>query len=122
MSEWHRPNGQCSVCLGGAVMAQTFQTDPTRRAGPSHFTSDVGAYSKTEVQLLALNKFRLGCINEAFTYLYQCYKANKYNPYTPKNEHLFNSISRTIMPHKNDPKQFHKDMRKLARDLEKAGY
>lgn len=57
------PNGKCTVCLAGSVIAGTLGVSPKKDAEPLDF----GA--KTRAALRALNYFREGSIDSAFAAL-----------------------------------------------------
>lgn len=103
MGDWHRPNGKCLVCLAGSVMAKTLEAPMHKRWWPKDFPDQGG-------KLIALDRFRRGDVDIAFEALGFHYSAADRLTY------------RSICPYSRDPKQFRKDMFKLARDLEKAGY
>jgi len=57
MEAWHEPRrGRCRVCLAGAVMARTLNVPADQIRYPFDFPHDI------EVQLAALNKFRVGLV------------------------------------------------------------
>lgn len=56
MGTWHQPNGHCSVCFGGAVMAGTFKMPRTLSIAPYHFRV------KISNKLSALDSLRTGRI------------------------------------------------------------
>lgn len=61
MMDWHRPNGKCSVCFAGAVMAMTYHTDPKKYLMPS--SRDMkGVNQKSISRLASLNAARTGAI------------------------------------------------------------
>lgn len=57
MSHWHKANGQCAVCLAGAVIANRIN-DPTVTLAPSSFPIE------TMQRLTALDLFRAGYMKE----------------------------------------------------------
>lgn len=61
LAVWHLPSadGVCLVCLGGAVIAQTFGQSRTFESVPSDLDS------RTDIILGALDLLRLGRIDEA---------------------------------------------------------
>ena len=64
MEIWHRPlSGKCTVCLAGAVMAQTLESNKTMMLSPAKFDQDT--YSK----LHALDYFRSGYIDDGLNCL-----------------------------------------------------
>lgn len=56
MDDWHQPNGKCSVCFAGGVMAQSLKQSPFSSVVPSDFDMN------THIKLLAINEFREGYI------------------------------------------------------------
>ncbi len=103
METWHTPNSQCAVCLGGAVMAQTFGKGSGYIGSPTDFPWNTGD------KFYALNLFRQGNCDQAFGWLsLERYAGQKFN--------------RNIVEYDDDPTAFKRDMRKLAADLEEAGY
>lgn len=104
MSLWHDPGaieGKCSVCLAGAVMAQTEGLSIDRYKYPS---SGDPFYLKYN----ALNYFRVGEISDGLT----CLKIKRPAgiPY-----------SIVVAPHVTNPTQFHTDMESLAALLGRHG-
>lgn len=57
MYRWHEPNGKCTVCLAGSVMARTLERDPSDDCGPTSFDD-----ARTRDRLYALNFLRQGDI------------------------------------------------------------
>jgi len=114
MATWHdKNNGEyCEVCFAGAVMARTLEVSIDSAASPSGVQNRVTAYfpQTTNGKLDALDDFREGNCEAGFTGMrLDSHKGVKFNRHVP----LYNI---------DDPKQFHDAMRKLARDLKKAGY
>ena len=121
MANWHYPGeGSCSVCLAGSVMAQTLQADPLEALSPSDMNPyPISFLTKTEVQLRSLNRFREGSVTGAFEKLtnVKTYNKPRYRKYI-----LFSRLDREIVDYAVDKTKFKRQMRKLAGDLEKAGY
>lgn len=61
MDHWHAPNGKCSVCFAGAVMAKCDGVRPSEYIGPSDFSG------RSERALRALNFVRLYSFAEMFS-------------------------------------------------------
>lgn len=65
MSKWHEPNGKCSVCLAGSVIAKTLKVNPGNYITPYGQTlkdTEVVFSYETDKALLALNSLRRGDI------------------------------------------------------------
>ena len=109
MSMWHVPtlDDACFVCLAGSVMAKTLKLDSAKEIDKDNF-SDSFSESITN-KLLAINDMREGNMMTAFTRLR--YSRNRGDKFT-----------RNITDYRVDKVLFKKQMRTLARDLEKAGY
>jgi hypothetical protein len=57
MGDWHKPYPEyCSVCLAGAVMAQTINMSPKKLGVPSSFSKEISG------KLLALDAIRRGFV------------------------------------------------------------
>lgn len=102
MSTWHRPNGQCSVCLAGAVMSQTMQVPASKKIGPYDFKNQ-----NIRAKLFALNAFRGGFVGDGLTDM------GIENPLLTQ--------TANVTSYNRDPIQFKSDMRRLASLLSKAG-
>lgn len=100
MGAWHEPNGKCSVCLAGAVMAQSLYGERSKAFIPSDF-------GPNELKLRALDDFRCGYINEAFMQL------GMKHPGLPE---YFE-----VAQYRGNPQKFKKNMRQLATLLAKEG-
>lgn len=103
MDIYHSPDrDKCSVCLTGAIMAQTLKV-------PSdvHITPDNYAFvnSDTQKKLYAINMFRLGMVREPVDAM-----GLPYNGLS----------SRSILPYECGPKQFKAGIRQLIKDLKAA--
>lgn len=102
MSVWHEPNGKCSVCMAGAIMAQRLNCDPGKELAPWQdglFDAD------TRGKLDAVDWFRMGCVDMGLhgmgiDRIYPDQKVTDYH---------------------RDRSQFKRDMRKLASLLAKEG-
>jgi hypothetical protein len=104
MYVWHRPidadGVRCAVCFAGSVMATSLKAALISYFAPADFISSR--------QLYALNYLRHGYVRSAARVL----EVDKDNA-AP--------FIRYVTPYADSPTQFKKDMRKLAKDLEKAG-
>ena len=100
MGVWHGTviSGKCGVCFAGGIIAHSFGTDPSVKTHPRNFHS----YS----QQYALDELRTGNVTCALSYV--GLNPNKFS-------------NRSITLYRNDKRQFKKEMRALARDLEQAG-
>lgn len=58
MEVWHVPNGKCSVCLGGAVLAMTYAMSPKKHLNPWR----CGISARAADRIGALNAIRRGGI------------------------------------------------------------
>lgn len=54
MNEWHKPNGNCRVCMAGAVIARTLGVAPTLEANPNNMEDP------RQGQLFAIDSMRTG--------------------------------------------------------------
>ena len=109
MFTWHSPrsyySNACSVCLAGAVMAQSLNTPLRERRRPADFDEH------TANSLKALDWFRLGYLRYGLVVLGH------------KDEARLESIEdRSITPHDVDPTEFFSDMMSTHRYLLKMGY
>ena len=111
MNRWHHPmGGKCSVCLAGSVIAQTLGEDPA--IDTDHDEIDVDAEGLGD-KLSALNDFRMGDVH--------------WGVHTMLGESTVRGLpeelhTALIAPYDAaDPEAFHRDMAKLADDLEAAG-
>ncbi len=106
MGTWHTPHGKkCTVCLAGAVMAKTLKTLPTDYRTPDSFDT------RTMLALEGLDSFRTGWMESGLEY---CGVKER-----PRNAHLF--LDRDVPQYRKNRQGFHRAMRKMARDLRKAG-
>lgn len=112
MGMWHWPriSGKCAVCLAGSVMAQSLSATPNKMRGPLLYPRDV------RKKLLALNDLRVGEVNCALAKL--GIRALDKVPGPRSKEPQFD---RKITPYCGLPGLFKRQMRKLAKDLAKAG-
>ncbi len=103
MNVYHIPfDSICNVCLAGAVMAKTLKIPPYSVSSTFNFNEGD--------KLRAINWLRCGSVDVAFHILnLPMFKGNEFN----------RNISNYSKRNKN---KFHKQMRQLARDLEKGGY
>ena len=106
MYEWHNPqdDGVCQVCLAGAVMAKSLNAPPAAEL----YSSD---FPENRKKIKALDAFQEGLVCGALAYL---------------GHDLSNwghgARDREITRYRADAGAFMADMRKLADDLEAAGY
>lgn len=108
MYDWHRNRrGKCSVCLAGAVMAQTLGRSPSDDLEPYFFETD------TALALDALNSLRMGIASTALIDLGLVTVGD-----APSIIHL----NRTIPRYQLDPPAFKKAMLDYADFLEQEGY
>lgn len=63
MGAWHRPNGKCSVCAAGSVMAMRLGVGLDEPAHPGEFDWD------TDNKLMAINALRVGALGGAASFL-----------------------------------------------------
>lgn len=102
MAVCHVPHqGKCNVCLAGAVMAKTLNSNPNEHLSPYDF--------EETSELRALYLFRIGNIFEAFG------EIGLSQP--TKMQELID-----ITPYHESPETFKDDMRDLIRYLEGFGY
>ena len=94
----------CSVCLAGAVMAETLGAPRDDGASPSDFPNGLRG------KLLALDSFRQGEVLSGLIDMDQDWDAE-----------VGESLNRAISAYSLDPECFHRDMNKLADDLEAVG-
>ena len=109
MSVWFNPNprdGKTAVCLGGAVMA--FGLGVRKSAETAVILNSPG--HPVRDRMLALDWLRRGDVSDAFLHLnLDRTKGSRFN--------------RAILSHDGKGgKAFHRDMNRLAGDLEAAGY
>lgn len=105
MAVYHRAPGpdnlssnRCEVCFAGAVMAKTLECDPTKTLN----TQDFGSHN--EVRLDALDKLRVGYIDDAFESI------GSVRPFG-----LADRVD--VVAYSYDPTIFKKQMRQLAHVL-----
>lgn len=112
MHSWHgRPyEAVCHVCFAGAVMARSLATPHNLSIGPGALANSSRISQKDERRLYALDALRLGSI---WLGVYRLCKGK----ITPLPTGCPETI--TVVPYDVDPKQFFRDMNKVARTLEK---
>lgn len=105
MSIWHVPTtcDICAVCFAGAIMACTLEFKPSHAVHPGLLNHSDGR------ALLALEKFRIGCLSSAFELLD-----------IPQPAGLIERVF--IEDYHCTPSKFKRQMRSLATALEKLGY
>lgn len=98
MSSWHVPNGKCSVCFAGSVMAGTLKGNIKNDLTPPDFKID-------GQKLEALDQIRTGHINAAIaTFYYHHEKVKDIN----------------VTAYESDRSQWRKEIRQVAHRLIKA--
>lgn len=105
MDVWHREHRMdavCEVCLAGSMISQSLGALPADHRGPEDFDQE------TALKLYALNEFRVGNVFDAACYL-DC--ADLWT----------GADTRTITEYAVSPEGLHRDMQKLAEDLEGVG-
>lgn len=108
---WHKPDtdiGKCLVCFSGAVIAKTLNTPIDLSVHPNHFKK------QDERKLWALNDFKAGDITDGLMEMH-------IGARTIQRVYKKLGACTLVTQYKHSPKEFKRDMRKLARDLEKAG-
>lgn len=105
MDTWHSPNGRCSVCFAGSVMARTCGLAPDISDTSHKFRK--GEWTKFDV----LDALRLGHVLEAASLL--GIKLHKKSPLVLRNV--------SIVEYELDPKLFKKEMMMLANQLDAVG-
>lgn len=99
MGDWLVPeNGKCSVCLAGAVMAQSINVDRSRALTPYFLGESV------RDKLLALNLLRVGDVRIGLSFM-------------GIDKGCDMPSSRMVARYRDDPAQFRADMLQLAADL-----
>lgn len=113
MNEWHAPadehNTNCEVCMAGAVMAKTLDMPRDGYYAPTDFRSSAGDITR---KLYAINDLRTGAVNFALTTM------RKGVPDSMQNIH---SLNRSIVEYHCNEELFHRQLNRLADDLEKKG-
>ena len=105
MDVWHRDHrgdSVCEVCLAGSAISQSLGARPGEHRGPEDFDQE------TTWKLYALNEFRVGNVHDGLCYL-------------DRADLWHGAYTRTITEYAVSPEGFHRDMHKLAQDLEAAG-
>ena len=97
MSTWHSPNGKCSVCFAGSVMAFSLEASIEDNYDPCDFDED------TQLKLKALHEVHVGDITAALACMPNTYK----------------EFEEEITGYHEDRKEWRKDMYKAIRRLEK---
>ena len=105
MYSWHEPNSHCSVCLAGAVMANTLKCDPKDEVRPEYIP-------RNKLQLRALDYFREGFVRYGLSNLIG-QRVTKFS-----GDQIGN---RVITEYSDNKRRFKSQMRKMADDLEKLG-
>lgn len=109
--EWHTPqdDGVCVICLAGATMRQRLGVADDEHVIPG-YSADNESVRLNGPQLRTLNDLRLGFVYLAFAIL---------GVEWPKSGVDARAV---ITPYRRSPSAFKADMRRLASDLEAAGY
>ena len=105
MDVWHREHrgdAVCEVCLAGSAISQSLGAQPGEHRGPEDFDQE------TTWKLYALNEFRVGNVYDGLCYL-------------DRADLWLGADTRRVTEYAVSPAGFHKDMHKLAHDLEAAG-
>ena len=102
MGKWHEPNGKCSICFAGSVMAFTLNTHASNNLKPEDFDLD------TCNKLLALDEFRTGYIEYGLIEMGLVLKDGMED-------------WMKVCPYWKDKTKFYKDMKKVVKELEKYG-
>jgi ribosomal protein S27AE len=105
MGVWHEPNGKCTVCFAGSVMAKTLGVDRRLYAYPSSFSEE------TRAKLEALDYLRKGEIQNAHS---RMFKGKSLPP-------LMNPQV-SIDSYRDFPEHFKMQMIQLANQLAQLGY
>ena len=112
---WHEPNGKCTVCFAGAVMAKALKVSPKEEATPWSCEDASDA-------LKALDEFRQGNVANGLWIIgikEQSLKADDDGNYI----NYAGRFDRKIISYsKRTKKKFHQQMQKLADDLKRSGY
>jgi hypothetical protein len=105
MDVWHRDHrtdAVCEVCLAGSMISQSLGARPGEHRGPEDFDQE------TTWKLYALNEFRVGNVFDGLCYL-------------DRTDLWLGADTRAITEYTASPAGFHRDMHKLAADLEAVG-
>jgi len=98
---WHEPNGACSVCLAGSVMAFSLNADIKKPLIPT----DMG--DEEERKLRALNFVRMGDINTTL------------NLMNVRNDAIIEDVE--VTDYSEDRNEWRKDMRGIVKLLKSKG-
>ena len=115
MEYWHTYNiqtiapGKCTVCLGGAVIAQEFDAPVDEDIYPGGWSID----EDSEQKIRALDQFRKGAILDGFDEMKLVYDEESL---------IANFGYLPICPYRTNKEGFYKDMESLAKDLEEHGF
>jgi hypothetical protein len=111
MGVWHLSfaPGVCTVCLAGAVMAQTLEIPPDNKVVPYDLVLQYGReWEVVVMKLRALNQFRIGYVGDGFQLM------GLKLPEGIKPERIISEFD-------EDPQGFIHDLNLLADDLEEHG-
>jgi hypothetical protein len=116
MGEWHTPtpDGFCEVCFGGSVMAKSLNFGPGVNAHPL-LTND----AILDRKLRALDAFRCGDLNLAFSYLHIAMPAFTISEDHQENTAIFGDLMNLSKDHIEEWKLHMQDMIGV---LEAEGY
>lgn len=106
MGEWHNPHigNKCNVCLAGSVIANRLMVSPGEDAYPGIFDND------TRLKLRALNTIRSGNIQD---FLFNLPTSPTHPAGVP--------VCVPVAIYEASPKNFRRDLRRIAAMLAKAG-
>lgn len=115
MAVWHTPiEGECQVCLAGAVMARTLGIEPEKDADPYNMPQRLSR------PLEALNELRLGFVLDAYCNLRDTIPQKLSDRMYRKCRDveiclnsMSDSIGRRVVPYSESPKQFVEGMKRL---------
>lgn len=118
MSVWHAKAGyggqkKCIVCFAGSVMAVSLKVSDKKNAVPTNFSDE------NQRKLEALDHLRQGEIYAAAETLQVNKDPDGYDAIVRRRIEFNN---RDVAVYEDNKTHFKRDMRKLAADLEKAGY
>lgn len=111
MDVWHREHrtdNVCEVCLAGSMISQELGAQPNEHRGPEDFAPE------TMLKLYALNEFRVGNVFDGLCYHDKIDDGGRACQW-------LGADTRRITDYDASPSGFHRDMEKLASDLEAAG-
>ena len=133
MGEWHKPNSHCSVCFAGAVMAKSMNLSRRVYAVPDDMDN-----SLLSDRLNSLDAIRTGQVHDFVRMFYRC-AANPYPTEYPDIDKVYDEfpdgyvcVSSYPYPRgdeiytkteiRNFRKQWHDDIKDIAKRLRKIGF